>query len=252
MIILSTDIDDTLYGDYAAMRRFHNLTIKARARGEFLLVYNTGRDIDGVWSLCREDDLPCPDAVITQCGTGIYPSGVRGRVAEWDSYIQHGFDRSGFQKALERVEEITLQCDEYQGPAKLSYQFEEHCCSDAVLGEISSILRDVNVARMITSKDKYLDIVPAEAGKANAMCYLHNHLCQSLDLRGSEIISAGDSLNDWEMLKSFKGILVNNAEPRLKHHVSLGNWGVYEAKQSYAAGVIEGLEHYGVELCESL
>ena len=60
------------------------------------------------------------------------------------------------------------------------------------------------------------------------------------------VIVAGDSGNDATMFdEGFRGIIVANAKPELQ---ALRGPRIYRAAQSYAAGVIEGLDHWLVEL----
>jgi sucrose-phosphate synthase len=62
------------------------------------------------------------------------------------------------------------------------------------------------------------------------------------------VIVAGDSGNDRSMFDAYAyGVVVGNAKPELKQlQEELGSdTAVYFAERSYAAGVLEGLRHYG-------
>ena len=61
------------------------------------------------------------------------------------------------------------------------------------------------------------------------------------------VVVAGDTGNDAAMFEQFdRGVVVANAKPELVAFAeSLGRGRAYRARQAYAAGVEEGLEHYG-------
>ena len=62
------------------------------------------------------------------------------------------------------------------------------------------------------------------------------------------ILVAGDSGNDEEMLEGRTlGVVVGNYSPEVEH--LRGHHQIYFAKEGYALGVLEGIEHY--RFCES-
>ena len=62
------------------------------------------------------------------------------------------------------------------------------------------------------------------------------------------VVVAGDTGNDASMFLEFdRGVVVANAKPELLELArDLGDDRVYCARKPYAAGVEEGLEHYGL------
>ena len=69
--MLATDLDDTLIGDDAAMRRLNMLMDELRKTADLRLVYVTGRSPKMVAELQGEKSLLTPDALITSIGTEI-------------------------------------------------------------------------------------------------------------------------------------------------------------------------------------
>jgi sucrose-6F-phosphate phosphohydrolase len=98
--------------------------------------------------------------------------------------------------------------------------------------------------QVVWSSSRDLDILPASSGKGKAIQFLVEHC----GLDPHRIVVAGDTGNDAAMFEHFdKGVVVANAKPELLALAeSLGDGRVYRAKQRHAAGVEEGLEHFGV------
>lgn len=58
--VLSTDLDDTLIGDDAALERFIRATSVLRNAGRLLLVYNAGRKVHGPGGIMELiSEIPC-------------------------------------------------------------------------------------------------------------------------------------------------------------------------------------------------
>jgi hydroxymethylpyrimidine pyrophosphatase-like HAD family hydrolase len=97
------------------------------------------------------------------------------------------------------------------------------------------------VSKVVISGTGEIDILPASAGKGEATL----HLACRLDIALPNLIVAGDSGNDVDMfVVAPRGIVVGNARDELKHRVRRD--GVFFATQRCAAGIIEGLRHFGV------
>jgi hydroxymethylpyrimidine pyrophosphatase-like HAD family hydrolase len=98
---------------------------------------------------------------------------------------------------------------------------------------------------MIYCDQENIDIVPASAGKGNAVRYV----MVKREFRDDEDIAivAGDSGNDIEMFNCYKrarGIIPYNAASRLIDAPKISP--VYYSPMCYAGGVIDGLKHFGV------
>lgn len=88
-----------------------------------------------------------------------------------------------------------------------------------------------------------MDIVPVRANKGNALNYVREKLGFSPD----ETIACGDSGNDIALFtQNTMGIIVGNARSELlQWHKRQGSDRQYLAQGHCAAGILEGLNHFG-------
>ncbi|MFQ5408818.1 MAG: HAD-IIB family hydrolase [Anaerolineales bacterium] len=233
--LLVSDVDDTLLGDDEALVKLTAALQAVRAR--LVLAYNSSRPCASLRrSLLEHPLLPQPDYLIGALGTEIeqgkdgpaFEACTRRLAAEWRrETIAALMERLGFE----------AHADEFQTPLKASYHVPGDDQHQYVLEQLDH--RGVRV-KVIFSGGKNLDIIPFGAGKGNAADYLRN----MLDFSPERVVVAGDSGNDREMfILPFKGIVVANAATELK---ALSDWRIYHAQASHAAGVLEGLQHWGV------
>jgi sucrose-phosphate synthase len=72
-----------------------------------------------------------------------------------------------------------------------------------------------------------------------------SYLASTLGIGADEVITAGDTGNDLDMMRrelGFRCIAVGNSADELRGVIEPQ---IYHARASYAAGIAEGLEHYG-------
>ena len=123
---------------------------------------------------------------------------------------------------------------------KASFDLPDPAMAQAIEGELQS--RGVS-AKIVVSSGRDLDVLPAAAGKAAAIRWL-------ADRQGvprEAVVVSGDSLNDLDMFDPpFRGIVVGNGHDELKRLVPRAGGPVFLATKTVAAGVLEGLEHFGV------
>jgi hydroxymethylpyrimidine pyrophosphatase-like HAD family hydrolase len=126
---------------------------------------------------------------------------------------------------------------QFQTPLKVSYTIPDMGAHQHALDRLyASGLR----AKTIYSGGGNLDIIPAQAGKGNAIHYLARRLAILRD----HVVVTGDSANDLDMFVApYKGIIVANAEPALK---ALTGPTMYQARRSFARGVLEGLRFWNL------
>ena len=92
---------------------------------------------------------------------------------------------------------------------------------------------------LIVSHKKYLDFLPFRASKGRAIRYLGYRWNIPLD----RILVGGDSGNDEDMLiGELLGVVVANYSEELEK--LKGRRRIYFAKNKFAAGVVEGINHY--------
>jgi sucrose-phosphate synthase len=146
--------------------------------------------------------------------------------------------------ALDQLDVLTLQKDtKTQREFKISYDLDSETPADEALPKIYDALGRSGVPHtVIFSHGVYVDVLPLRASKGKAVRFLSNKWNIPLE----NIATAGDSGNDIDMLKGrTAGIAVGNYSDELEP-LRRSSSRVYFAKQEYAAGIIEGLEHYGL------
>jgi hydroxymethylpyrimidine pyrophosphatase-like HAD family hydrolase len=94
---------------------------------------------------------------------------------------------------------------------------------------------------VLLSANVFLDVLPRGVNKGGTLL----RVLRWLGLDAAECVVAGDSLNDLSLFETgLRGIVVGNCEPALLQQVT-GMQRVYRARGIGAAGVLEGLRHYG-------
>ena len=101
------------------------------------------------------------------------------------------------------------------------------------------LLKQKIKCNLIFSHGQYLDILPYRASKGKAVRYL----AYRWNIPFEKILVAGDSGNDKEMLKGdLLGVVVANYSSELQNLKGLRR--IYFSDKKYAAGVIDGINHY--------
>ncbi len=146
------------------------------------------------------------------------------------------WSKDGIIESLKKVENLDLQDESEQMEFKISYHINKNTDIENIQERLNQLDQKV---KLIVSKDKDLDILPAKSGKGNAIKFL----IQKLDVSLSSVVVAGDSGNDEDMLTMGAfGIVVSNHSSELKNLE--GRDKIYFAKNEFAEGVLEGLEHF--------
>lgn len=245
---LASDVDGTLTGDRDSLDRLAARLGEMRSAGRLFLIVSTGRRLEQVLEGIADEGLPEPDAVVGQVGTEIYlpPLGVDTRpMAAWRDRLLSTYSRDEAVSFLEGTEGLVMQPDHFNTELKTSCYLDQ--CPDPE--ETAAAIRrrvkpQADRYQVVWSSGRDLDILPAASGKGKAIRFL----VEKLGLAPQRVVVAGDTGNDVSMFEEFdKGIVVANAQPELVRVAeSLGGGRVYRASQVHAAGVAEGLEHYGV------
>lgn len=233
--LLVSDIDETLTGDDQALRALTKTVASRRPTLRFAL--NSSRPAASV-DRTLADVFPAdftPDAIITAMGTQIR---IAGRWADdWtDRFV--GWPRAAIVEVVTSLGHRAHD-EEYQTEHKASFAVPRGDAQNQVIAELKQ--RDLP-CRIIPSGSDDLDILPPGGGKDNATLYLAERLGVDPTRR---LIVAGDSANDLAMFNvSGRAIAVGNARDELLQAMSERT--AYHAKAPHAAGVLEGLQHYGV------
>ncbi len=268
-LLLCTDMDRTLIPNGLAIEskfarsRFNDFVVAP----EITLVYVTGRDKGLVIQAMDDYDLPFPDYAITDVGTKIYKIENQKwhEIQDWTQQINvdwQGKSITDIQNRLTNIADLTLQESEKQNHHKLSYYVDLTCNKQSLLKTIDVILCQAGIAaNVIWSVDDemkvgLLDILPKSANKLHAVTFLQ----QRLHYKSEEILFAGDSGNDLDVMSSIiPSVLVANASDDIREmarkladksgnsarlYCANGHKGM---NGNYAAGILEGVWHFCAE-----
>lgn len=232
--LLIADLDGTLLGDDGSLTQFVEW-IHPR-RGEWGLVYSSGRLFPSVLESVKLTELPEPDVVISGVGTEIHDFPTCER---WESWTQKftDWDADRVREVFNEFSYVKLQPDEFLSPLKVSYY--AHNLTPLVLRDLEKALTDTGLkVRLVYSSARDLDVLPEAAGKGQAALFV----AETLGVPAENVAAAGDSGNDECMLTSVGcGIVVANALPELK---IVHQPGIYHSPYEHAAGVVDGLTNW--------
>jgi len=233
--LLVSDVDGTLLGNDADLARF--TAWYERYRRQVRLVYASGNFCDVVAGLVDDGILPRPRAIIGGVGTEVrlYPSGRP--IFAWDERLYECWDEKQVRETLAEWDRLEPQPDEFQSEFKVSYFLRD--ASRTELDGIRSLLRSASIeADLVYSSRRDLDVLPAGVDKGAATKFLAEYY----EYEPTDVIVCGDSANDLAMFQhGFRGIVVGNAHPELQ---ALERPTVYTSRESFAAGVLDGLNHW--------
>lgn len=234
--MLVCDIDDTLTGDRDAAAAFREWRA---AHPDTVLVMATGRRVADALAILDAWHLPRPDVLIGAVGTEIlWPANHPRAEARYRPVTREAWDTCAVERALAPVPDVVPQARSEHTPWKRSYTLTATGAADRAR---RALHRAGIAAEIIVSHDTLLDILPAGVGKSQAA----RHVADRLGIPGSRIVAAGDSGNDFDMLaRSPRSVMVGNHHADLAPLIRAPN--VYRARARHAAGVLEGLRHYGM------
>ncbi|HEY4536589.1 MAG TPA: HAD-IIB family hydrolase [Enteractinococcus sp.] len=230
--LLITDLDGTLAGDGPALQRFKGF-LNALPDPP-VLVYVTGRHLDSARALIHEDHLPSPQLLVTDVGTAIYDGATLREDATWRQRMQTNWEPEAIRQLVQRIPDISLQ------PIPESRRVSCTTTDSDSVAALQQALEAANLAHtLIYSAQRYVDILPADSGKGQAVAYL----LEAYYPQSRQVLIAGDSGNDTAMLKlGLPAVVVGNAHPELDALAQLPH--VHRAQATHAAGIIEGWQHF--------
>lgn len=224
--IIISDIDNTLLGDAKALAEFISYLQTNRDSISFGIA--TGRHLESAVAVLEEWQVPTPDFFITSVGSQIHNAAKKAD-ENWLKHIDYCWKPDAIRDYLSQFKGLSLQADINQGEFKISYFADQNFDN----------LELPYAANVIYSHGEFLDILPVRASKGLAVSYL----AKSLGLPMTQVMVAGDSGNDEEMLiNEGLGIVVGNYSKELENLKN--KKGIYFAKSNYAAGILEGIKHF--------
>jgi sucrose-phosphate synthase len=156
----------------------------------------------------------------------------------WRKQIDYFWKPDQVRALLDALPGFYRQDDVEQSEFKISYEIDtKHLPS---LAKVRRILREAGLrANVIFSLGMFLDVVPVRAGSGMSV----RHLLYKWGFAPENVLVAGDSGNDEEMLKGRTlGVVVGNYSPELE---KLRKWPrIYFAQATHARGILEGIEYY--------
>ena len=266
-LLLCTDLDRTLLPNGPqpesplARQRFNQLV----AHEHVTLAYVTGRHQALVEKAIKNYSIPQPDFVIANVGATIYQIDNR-QWQVWDAWENtidqdwNGKSRMEIHEVLSEFRDLRLQEVAKQSTHKLSYYVPRYIKQQPLLKQMQDRLEAAHIrANLIWSVDEQaniglLDVLPASAGKRQAIEFL----MQQLDYSLQQTVFAGDSGNDIDVMASpIQSVLVANASDEVRKaavtqaHINQQSDHLYLARGdymgmngNYSAGILEGVAHY--------
>lgn len=234
--LLITDIDNTLIGDDDSM---HKLFEIFQDKKDFMAWgVATGRSLELTIEAMTEYNFPMPDILICSVGTEMYYGPDFRMDKGWQQTISYQWKAEEIKKTLDQLPFLVFQADEGQRSHKISYYLEE---KEDRLQQVLSRLQEAKLrCKVIYSHGQYLDVLPIRASKGKAVEYLLN----KFDFSPRDVMVAGDSGNDEDMINGrARGLVVGNHNDELSHLKNKRN--INFSRKCYAAGIIDGLRHYG-------
>lgn len=235
--VLAFDIDGTLTGGTHSAPVFGRWMAGARDRRQHAVIA-TGRSLPEARRILADWSLPEPAVMITSVGSEIWRANRRGSLTlcrDYADWIAQDWDAGAIRKVLAGMP-VTWQPRHDQRRWKISLLGPE----DQAWAIQDALAEAGLAARVIPSHGRFIDILPQCAGKVGALSFEAARLGLTL----ADCVAAGDSGNDACMLAAAgRAIVVGNAWAELQ---LADRPGLYRAAAHHAAGVIEGLAHFGL------
>ena len=234
--LVIVDIDNTLVGDDKSMRQ---LFAHLQENHEHIAWgVSTGRSLELTLDIMTDYSIPMPDIIICSVGTEIYYAPDLRRDKGWKKHISAKWKPERIKASLAKAMFLKLQESEGQRSHKISYYMADDY---DYLAWIYCIIEQEGLnCQIVYSHGQYLDILPLRASKGKAIDYIR----YKFEFSARDVMVAGDSGNDADMLSGkAHGLVVGNYSAELEKLRTSRN--VYFSPQNYAAGIIDGLHHYG-------
>lgn len=232
MILLATDLDGTFLGG----KQIDKLSLyrQIKQNPAIKLAFVTGRGLESVLPLLNDHVIPHPDYIICDVGATVVYGESLEPVEPIHSDIESKW--ANFYEIKEELEAIDgLEFQEVPQQRRCSFYYNP----DVDMSKVYKIA-DKYKCDVITSVDKYLDLVPKGVNKGSTL----ERLIDILEISRNEVLVAGDTLNDLSLYQTgLSGVVVGRSEKLLIDKTKdLEN--VYQAKRPGAGGIIEAMGYF--------
>lgn len=231
-MLLATDLDGTFLGGSIDDRLKLYQIIKENR--DIQLVFVTGRGLESVIPLLNDPTIPIPQYIIADVGATVCDGATLAAIDE----IQHEIERNWpsvyeLQEAFSAIPSLVYQGVPQQ--RRCSYYYDEN----TNLVKVHAIAEQKG-CDVVTSVDKYLDILPKGVNKGSTLKKLVAHL----EISARDVLVAGDTLNDLSLFQTgYQGVAVGESEIALLEATE-GFSNVYQADRLGAGGILESMENY--------
>jgi len=232
-----TDLDQNLLGDPESLAEFVKLVRTNRKCATFGIA--TGRGLESALKIMRQYGIPQPDVLITSVGTQIYYAPQLTADSAWADHIDYMWQPKKIRRLLADTPGLHLQPRSRQSRFKVSYFIDTQ--NAPPLDEINSSLHQAELSvNTYLSFGQFLDIVPMRASKGFALRWFADQWGIPLE----HILAAGGSGTDEDMMRgnTLAVVVANRHDEELSHLTDVER--IYFAKNSYARGILEAIEHY--------
>jgi len=232
-----SDLDQNLLGDPRSLATFIKVVRDNRKCATFGIA--TGRRLDTALRVMKQFGIPQPDILITSLGTQIHYAPRLTADHAWTEHIDHLWNTRAVKRIIADLPGIALQPKIEQSRYKISYYIDPAVAPS--LDEINSLLHKHDQAvNIFLSFGQFLDVLPVRASKGFALRWF----ASQWDIPLEHILAAGGSGADEDMMRgNTMAVVVAN-----RHHEELSALvdaeRIYFAKQPFAAGIMEAIDHY--------
>lgn len=258
--LLVADLDLTLVDEAAERSEIQHSMLQRlnhwlMSQGDRLgLVYSTSRAYGLARQMQRKAGVLAPLYWITAQGSEIYHSDRLD--TSWSDRLSADWDWETVWLISRDFPALIPQNQSQQNPWKASFTLTPDLNlepNDLLAPPLISTLQQQLQAADLRTQVLYtptstrlweVDILPAAANKGNAMTYLRRRL----GVHPLATLVFSESSQDLSLFEQrTRGVIVGNAQPQLlQWYRQQANSRVYRARSPYAAGIWEGLEHFGL------
>lgn len=264
--LLFTDMDGTLLRDDSTISEEMKKALDRMSEAGHHLILTSGRPLPAILEVCEQAGMNYPGMIIISNNGGlIYHCDEDRTILEYRlsqediAYItekakEQGIHVHGYTKSHIVCREMNEELQFYTRRIHMPLKYVQDIAT--ALPEGTFKLQAINLhdhealvrfrdsllpycegkIQMIFSNDKYLEILPIQAGKGNAVRFVTDYL----PAMRRHTFAAGDAENDISMLKAaYTGIAMQNAEQAIKENAQ-----IVTTRDNNNDGLLEVLNQY--------